>query len=121
MRRNRFESNSMGLLPRLVSMLPLLVGVFILLLFLRGIQSVSDTTAAKQQESLETALSRSIAQCYAVEGMYPPSLHYIREHYGLTYDESKFMIDYRGIQSDARSRSAAHKLIIFHPERILDL
>lgn len=95
MRRNRFESNSMGLLPRLVNILPLLVGVFILILFLRGIQSVSDTTAAKQQESLETALSRSIAQCYAVEGMYPPSLHYIREHYGLTYDESKFMIDYR--------------------------
>ncbi|MFG6358187.1 MAG: hypothetical protein K1W26_15430 [Acetatifactor sp.] len=76
-------------------MLPLLVGVFILFLFLRGVQSVSDTTAAKQQESLETALNRSIAQCYAVEGMYPPSLRYIREHYGLTYDESKFVIDYR--------------------------
>ena len=97
MRRNRFESDSPGIIPRLVSMLPLLVGVFILILFLGGIQSVSDTTAAKQQESLETALSRSIAQCYAVEGMYPPSLNYIKEHYGLTYDENKFMIDYRSV------------------------
>lgn len=52
---------------------------------------------AKQQESLETALSRSIAQCYAVEGMYPPSLNYLKEHYGLTYDESKFLIDYQSI------------------------
>ncbi len=95
MRRNRFESNSLGIIPRLANMLPLLVGVFILFLFLRGVQSVSDTTAAKQQESLETALNRSIAQCYAVEGMYPPSLRYIREHYGLTYDEGKFVIDYR--------------------------
>lgn len=95
MRRNRFESNSLGIIPRLANMLPLLVGVFILFLFLRGVQSVSNTTAAKQQESLETALNRSIAQCYAVEGMYPPSLRYIREHYGLTYDESKFVIDYR--------------------------
>ena len=95
MRRNRFESNSLGIIPRLAHMLPLLVGVFILFLFLRGVQSVSDTTAAKQQESLETALNRSIAQCYAVEGMYPPSLRYIREHYGLTYDEGKFVIDYR--------------------------
>ena len=63
MRKNRFEPNPLGFLPRLISLLPLLVGIIILLLFLRGIQSVSDTTAAKQQESLETALSRSIAQC----------------------------------------------------------
>ncbi len=100
MRRNRFESNSPGILPRLASMLPLLVGVFILILFLGGIQSVSDTTAAKQQQSLETALSRSIAQCYAVEGMYPPSLNYIKEHYGLTYDESQFIIDYNPVGSN---------------------
>ncbi len=95
MRRNRFEPNPLGFVPRLISVLPLLVGILILIFFLRGIQSVSDTTAAKQQESLETALARSIAQCYAVEGMYPPNLAYIKQHYGLTYDESKFMIDYR--------------------------
>ena len=95
MRRNRFEPNPLGIVPRLISVLPLLVGILILIFFLRGIQSVSDTTAAKRQESLETALARSIAQCYAVEGMYPPSLAYIKQHYGLTYDESKFMIDYR--------------------------
>lgn len=97
MRSNRFNPNPLGFLPRLISMLPLLTGILILLLFLRGVQSVSDTTVAKQQESLETALSRSIAQCYAVEGMYPPSLSYLKEHYGLTYDENKFLIDYQSI------------------------
>lgn len=100
MRTNRFEPNPLSFVPRLISLLPLLTGILILILFLRGIQSVSDTTAAKQQESLETALSRSIAQCYAVEGMYPPSLNYLREHYGLTYDESKFLIDYQSIGSN---------------------
>ncbi len=97
MRNNRFHPKPLGFLPRLISMLPLLTGILILLLFLRGVQSVSDTTVAKQQESLETALSRSIAQCYAVEGMYPPSLNYLKEHYGLTYDESRFLIDYQSI------------------------
>lgn len=97
MRNNRFNPTPLGFLPRLISMLPLLTGILILLLFLQGVQSVSDTTAAKQQESLETALSRSIAQCYAVEGMYPPSLNYLKEHYGLTYDESKFLIDYQSV------------------------
>ncbi|MDE7222325.1 MAG: hypothetical protein K2O34_00920 [Acetatifactor sp.] len=100
MYKNRFESNSPGFFPRLISLLPLLVGIIILLLFLRGIQSVSDTTAAKQQESLETALARSIAQCYAVEGMYPPSLNYLKAHYGLTYDEDKFFVDYQSTGSN---------------------
>lgn len=100
MYKNRFEPNPLGFLPRLIGLLPLLAGIVILLLFLRGIQSVSDTTAAKQQESLETALSRSIAQCYAVEGMYPPGLSYLKEHYGLTYDENKFFVDYQSIGSN---------------------
>lgn len=94
MRNNRFNPTS-GIPAQVDQQAPLLTGLLILLLFLQGVQSVSDTTAAKQQESLETALSRSIAQCYAVEGMYPPSLNYLKEHYGLTYDESKFLIDYQ--------------------------
>ena len=100
MRKNRFEPDPLRFLPRLISRLPLLVGIVILLLFLWGIQSVSDTTAAKQQESLESALARSIAQCYAVEGMYPPSLNYLKEHYGLTDDEHKFYVDYQSIGSN---------------------
>lgn len=100
MRTNRFEPDPLAFMPRLISLLPFLVGVLILILFLKGVQSVGDTTAAKQQESLETALSRSIAQCYAVEGMYPPSLSYLREHYGLTYDEDKFFVDYHSIGSN---------------------
>ncbi len=97
MRNNRFHPAPLGFFPRLISLLPLLTGILILLLFLQGVQSVSDTTTAKQQESLETALFRSIAQCYAVEGMYPPNLRYLREHYGLTYDEDRFVIDYQSV------------------------
>lgn len=97
MRNNRFHPAPLGFLPRLISLLPLLTGILILLLFLQGVQSVSDTTTAKQQESLETALFRSIAQCYAVEGMYPPNLRYLREHYGLTYDEDRFVINYQSV------------------------
>ncbi len=100
MRKNRFESAPWKLLPRLISLLPLMTGIVILLLFLSGIRSVSSTTLAKQQESLETALSRSIAQCYAVEGMYPPNLDYLKEHYGLTYDEDLFLVDYQSIGSN---------------------
>jgi hypothetical protein len=30
-----------------------------------------------------------------VEGKYPESLDYLKEHYGLTYNEDLFFVDYR--------------------------
>lgn len=91
---NRFEQASPSVGHKLAVWLPLAAFVLIFILFLGGVNSVGDTAAAKRQESLETALSRSIAQCYAVEGSYPPDLQYLKDHYGLTYDESEFLVDY---------------------------
>ncbi len=72
----------------------------IALVFLFLIRSFGEDTLARQQQSLETALQRDIAQCYAVEGIYPPSLSYLEEHYGLTYDHDTFFVDYQSIGSN---------------------
>lgn len=92
---NRFEQTRLPVSHKIVSVLPLAAFAVILILFLGGIRSVSDVTLAKQQESLETALDRSIAQCYALEGVYPPSLDYLTVHYGVTYDQAVFLVDYK--------------------------
>lgn len=91
---NRFEQKNRSLGRKLIYLLPVLAFLVLFVLFLRGIGSVSESTLCKQQESLETALERSISQCYAVEGSYPPSLEYLEQHYGLLYDEDSFFIDY---------------------------
>ncbi|GAA0793341.1 hypothetical protein GCM10008910_08170 [Faecalicatena orotica] len=69
--------------------------LLIIILFYQGIQSLSSSTLRRQKESLENALNRNITYCYAVEGAYPESLDYLKDHYGLTYDESRFYVDYR--------------------------
>ena len=79
---------------RLIYLLPVLAFLILFVLFIQGIGSVNESTLNKQQESLETALERSISQCYAVEGSYPPSLEYLEQHYGLLYDEDSFFVDY---------------------------
>ncbi len=63
--------------------------------FYQGVQSLSSGTKKRQRESLENALTRSITYCYTVEGAYPESLDYLKEHYGLMYDEDLFFVDYR--------------------------
>ena len=98
--RNRFERDKQLPFAKLVYLLPLAAFLALFLLFYSSLQSVSDTALEKQRESLETALNRSIAQCYAVEGAYPPSLAYIKEHYGLLYNEELFYVDYQPIGSN---------------------
>ncbi|MBQ7776054.1 MAG: hypothetical protein IJ379_09035 [Lachnospiraceae bacterium] len=98
--KNRFEAKQPHAGMRLIGFLPLLLSIVILGSFLYSLNSVSETTSAKQLESLENAVSRSIAQCYAVEGMYPPDLDYLKEHYGLVYDEEVYLIDYQPIGSN---------------------
>ncbi len=68
--------------------------VALFVLFIYGLLSVSNTTTNKQEESLRNALNRNIIHCYCTEGTYPPSLSYLEEHYGLTYDKDTFYIEY---------------------------
>lgn len=77
--------------------LPLLIALFYF-----TASSVNDSTTKRQKESLENALNKDIIHCYAVEGFYPPSLAYIEEHYGLTYNHQLFAIDYQPIASNLR-------------------
>lgn len=65
--------------------------------FISGIDSFSDSTRRHQKESLERALNRSIVYCYATEGTYPESLEDLKAHYGLTYDEDLFFVDYQTV------------------------
>jgi len=92
--KNRFDKPQLQLHRRLTVALPILFAAAVLAIVIAAISNVGDATYEKQQESLESALNRSITQCYAVEGFYPPDIAYLEEHYGLTYDKDVFLVDY---------------------------
>ena len=54
---------------------------------------LSDDNTKRSKSTLERALTRSITQCYALEGTYPPDINYLTDHYGLTYDSDYYYID----------------------------
>lgn len=74
-----------------------LIFALILIVFLYGISYVDSSTVDRQEASLINAMERNIVHCYALEGFYPPSLSYMEEHYGLTYDKNMFIVDYQPI------------------------
>jgi hypothetical protein len=68
--------------------------VIIIAVFLVGISFIASTSSKDQKQVLTDAVNKDIIHCYAVEGYYPPSLAYIEDHYGLTYDKSRYLVDY---------------------------
>jgi hypothetical protein len=97
---NRFTQTRRLTLTNIWQIISLIILAGFIFFFIAGVTSVDDTTTQEQAKSLETAVRRSIAQCYAVEGTYPPSLDYLTEHYGLIYDNDSYYIDYTAIGSN---------------------
>ena len=70
------------------------------LLLWRSVSSISAQAKASQIENLKNAIERSAVHCYAVEGSYPESLDYIEEHYGISWDSDKYVVDYTVLGSN---------------------
>lgn len=80
-----------------------LCGIFLaifLIFFFRGINVIDNSTGDEQAKALENAIRKSVVHCYCVEGTYPPNIEYLKEHYKITYDESKYYVDYISIGSN---------------------
>lgn len=77
-----------------------IVFAFVLAFFYFSVNNISTSTIDKQEVSLRNALQKDLVHCYAVEGFYPPSLEYICEHYGLSYNSDIFYVDYQPIGSN---------------------
>ncbi|MCC8052203.1 MAG: hypothetical protein LIP10_16445 [Clostridiales bacterium] len=91
---NRFarEKKKHSLLRQLISTAVIFCCAAFFLLY--GADLVSQSANAEQAKSLQTAITRSAVQCYATEGAYPESLDYLCEHYGISWDSDKYVVDY---------------------------
>lgn len=71
-----------------------IVAVAVLLCFATALNSLDSSQADESLEQLKTALRRSCVACYAAEGAYPPSLDYLKEHYGIQIDDTRYTVHY---------------------------
>ena len=97
---NRFQKKNTFSPGRLILLVSIMLFLLIFLLFYRGVSSISRTASDQQTENLRLAIQRSVVHCYAVEGAYPESLDYLKEHYGLTYDETRYIVTYEVMGSN---------------------
>lgn len=72
------------------------IAIFALILYfvVTGLNDASSASSSEGQRIAENSITRAVINCYASEGMYPPSYEYLKEHYGLSIDEKRYIIHY---------------------------
>ena len=70
------------------------VSLAVLLWFFTAVGQLGSGRAKEGKLQLETALRRAAAACYAAEGIYPPTLDYLTEHYGVQINGELYAVFY---------------------------
>lgn len=75
-------------------MLTAIAAIMLILWFFTAIYNIREDQSGEALQQLETALRRAAVACYAAEGVYPPTLDYLTDHYGIQIDESRYQVFY---------------------------
>lgn len=78
----------------------LLIFLVILGLLVVGAGTIADTADEEGLVIVEDAVRRAAVQCYAIEGVYPGSLDYLEQNYGLHIDENTYFVHYAPLGSN---------------------
>ena len=89
-----FESRRKKFLRGFLLLFPVLLLILACILFVAGISHTSGQALQKEQDALEKTLKASAVRTYALTGEYPEDLSQILRDYHITYDKSKFVVEY---------------------------
>ena len=71
-----------------------LLAALCLIFFVSSLASVDRQQGEEGRQQLETALRRAAVACYAAEGVYPPTVEYLQQHYGVQIEEERYIVFY---------------------------
>ena len=72
-----------------------LIAAFIFL-----VSNITNTNNGRELQIVRDAVKNAALTCYAVEGMYPDDISYLRQHYNLSYNEDLYVVYYRPLASN---------------------
>ena len=78
----------------------LAVFVAIVLVFCLAVEKLTSASDGAELNLVRDAVKNAALTCYAVEGTYPESLDYLREHYKLAYNSERFVVEYDAFASN---------------------
>ena len=78
----------------------ILIFVALIVAFVLLVNNITGKGDGRELDIVRDAVKNAALTCYAVEGMYPDDLTYLREHYNLSYNEDRYIVYYRPLASN---------------------
>ena len=75
-------------------LLTIAAAVLIAICFVAAVTQLQSAQARQGTKQLEDAIRKAAVACYAAEGVYPPNLEYLKEHYGIQILEERYTVYY---------------------------
>lgn len=72
----------------------------VVLAFCLAVDRLTSASDGAELKLVRDAVKNAALTCYAVEGAYPDDIDYLREHYGLAYNEERYVIYYDAFASN---------------------
>ena len=79
----------------------ILIFVVLIIAFVMLVGSITSRGSERELEIVRDAVKNAALTCYAVEGMYPDNIEYLRDHYHLSYNADKYVVEYKTFSSNA--------------------
>ncbi len=78
----------------------ILIFVALIVAFVFLVNNITGKGDGRELDIVRDAVKNAALTCYAVEGMYPDDLTYLREHYNLSYNEDRYIVYYHPLASN---------------------
>ena len=78
----------------------ILIFVALILAFVLLVNNITNKNSGRELQIVRDAVHNAALTCYAVDGMYPDDLQYLRDHYNLSYNEDRYHVFYEPMASN---------------------
>ena len=78
----------------------ILIFIALILAFVLLVNNITSKNSGRELQIVRDAVKNAALTCYAVEGMYPDNLQYLRDHYNLSYNEERYHVFYDPLASN---------------------
>lgn len=75
-------------------LLAIAAAVLVVIWFIAAVAQLHTGQTRQGAQQLEDAIRKAAVACYAAEGVYPPTLEYLKAHYGVQIQEDRYTVYY---------------------------
>lgn len=83
-------------------LIPLILFSGMMMWLIIALSGAENSVDEKELDVVKSSIENGVTMCYAIEGVYPGSLDYLKENYGIVINEDRYIVNYECFADNIR-------------------